>query len=84
MGFSIEAVTYNLGSNPSKLKHRRRNIWECFISLIEDSHICQICGRKEDSVHGWLQIDDPVYKDKDGCSVICVECEKMNPEVFNI
>ena len=79
----IKHVTYNIG-NPRKLKHKRRNIWEIFASSIMSSHVCQICRRKEGFVSGWLQINDPVYKDKDGCSVVCIECAKLNKEIFNI
>jgi len=82
MWISIESVKYNIG-NPRKLKHKRRNIFEFLISLIMSSHVCQICKRKEIwSVSGWLQIDDPVYKDSAGCSNVCLECARANPDVF--
>ena len=80
---SITPVTYNIG-NPRKLKHKRRNILEVLVSLIMSSHVCQICRRKEIwSVSGWLQIDDPVYKDKHGCSNVCLECVEQNKDVFS-
>ena len=80
--FTIESVKYKIG-NPRKLKHKRRNIFEVLVSLIMDSHICQICKRKEIwSVSGWLQIDDLIYKDKDGCSSVCYECARQNKEIF--
>ena len=78
----VEMVRYNIG-NPRKLKHKRRNFWEVLASCLVQSHVCQICRRKEIwSVSGWLQISDPVYKDKDGCSVVCMECAKQNEDVF--
>jgi len=78
----IKSVTYNIG-DPRKLKHKRCNILEIIVSAIMSSHVCQICRRKEIwSVSGWLQIDDPVYKDKTGCSVVCNECAALNPKVF--
>lgn len=78
----IEPVKYNIG-NPKKLKHKKRNIFEVLVSMIMSSHVCQICRRKEIwSVSGWLQIDDPVYKDKNNCSVVCLECVRANPHIF--
>lgn len=83
-GISIKGVEYDIG-NPRKLKHKRRNIFEVLASFVMNSHVCQICKRKEIwSVSSWLQIDDLVYKDKRDCSVICNECEKQNPEVFGV
>ena len=81
--FSIRAVKYNTG-NLRKLKHKRRGVFGFLLSLIMSSHVCQICRRKEIwSVSGWLQIDDPVYRDKSGCSVVCNECVEQNREVFD-
>jgi hypothetical protein len=80
--FKITLVSYKLPNPPTKLKHRRRNLLECFWSLFMNSHICQICHRKEESVDGWFQIDDPIHKDKNGCSVVCLECKELNPEIF--
>jgi len=75
-------VTYNIG-NPRKLKHKRMNILEWLTSCIMSSHVCQICGRKEIwSVSGWLQIDNPTYKDKDDCSNVCLECVRQNEDIF--
>jgi hypothetical protein len=75
-------VRYPIG-NPRKLKHKRRNLFEIAISFIKSSHVCQICKRKEIwSVSGWLQINDPVYKDSNGCSVVCYECARMNQNIF--
>ena len=80
---TIKTVQYNIG-NPRKLKHKRRNILEIIASLIMQSHVCQVCRRKELwSVSGWTQIDDKIYKDKDDCSVVCDKCVKSNPEVFD-
>lgn len=80
---NIEMVTYKLPNPPQKLKHKRRNIFEILVSLIMFSHVCQICRRKEIwSVSGWLQIDHPKYQDKHGCSNVCMECARLNPEVF--
>lgn len=77
-------VRYPIG-NPRKLKHKQRNIFEVIVSWIMSSHVCQICRRKEIwSVSGWLQINDPKYKDSDGCSCVCVECARMNPDVFGV
>ncbi len=75
-------MKYDIG-NPRMLKHKKMNILEWFISLLMQSHVCQICRRKEIwSVSGWLQIDDPIYKDKDDCSVICNECWHQNEDIF--
>lgn len=80
----IESIKYD-AVNLRKLKHKRRNIFEWFAGLIMQSHICQICRRKEIwSVSGWLQIDDPIFKDKDNHSVICMECAEANKEIFGI
>jgi hypothetical protein len=69
--------------NLKKLKHKRMNIFEFLASKIVNSHVCQICGRKEIwSVSGWEQIDHPKFKDKNGCSVVCIECAKQNKEIF--
>jgi len=77
-------VSYPLGPNPRKLRHKRRNPFEIIVSWLMSSHVCQICRRKEIwSVSGWHQIDDPVHKDKNGCSVICFECCERNPELFS-
>ena len=82
---TTKLVQYNIPNPPSKLKHKKMNILEWFISKIMSSHVCQVCGRKELwSVSGWLQINHPKYRDKDGCSVVCFECEKMNPEIFRL
>jgi hypothetical protein len=79
---TIGLVQYKIG-NPRKLKHKKRNIWEVLVSWVVQSHVCQICKRKEIwSVSGWLQINDPIYKDKDDCSVVCFECAKQNEEIF--
>lgn len=79
---TIGMVRYPIG-NPRELKHKQRNAFEVIISWIMSSHVCQICKRKEIwSVSGWLQIDDPLYKDSNGCSVVCMECARMNPDVF--
>ncbi len=80
---SIELAKYNT-ENLRKLKHKRRSVFEFLASLIMSSHVCQICRRKEIwSVSSWLQIDDPIYKDKDGCSVICNNCKEANKEIFS-
>ena len=80
---TVKMTEYSIG-NPRKLTHKRRNIFEVLISLIMNSHVCQICRRKEIwSVSGWLQINDPVYKDEDGCSCVCLECVEQNKEIFN-
>jgi len=84
-GFSLEMVAYKKIGNPKKLKHKPMNLLEWIVSKLMSSHVCQICGRKEIwSVSGWLQINDPVYKDEDNCSVICFECADLNKEVFGI
>jgi hypothetical protein len=86
----IRPVQYDIPSPPSQLKHRRRNLLEIIMTwlvmTIGSSHICQICRRVDLSnrVSGWLQIDHPIYKDKNGCSCVCFECEKANPEIFEI
>jgi len=81
---TVKLAQYNLPDPPSKLKHKKMNLLEWVLSMIVQSHVCQICGRKEIySVSGWLQIDHPVYKDKDGCSCVCLECAHQNPEVFD-
>lgn len=83
MACVIELVRYNLPCPPSRLYHTPMNFWERVASLLMNSHVCQICGRKEIwSVSGWLQIDDPVHRDKNGCSVVCIECARANPDVF--
>lgn len=79
---TIKPKKYEIG-NPRKLIHKRRNLFEILVSFLIDSHVCQICRRKETwSVSGWLQIDDPVYKDHHDCSVVCFECARMNKSVF--
>ena len=80
---TINNIRYKLPNPPSKLRHKRRNVFEIIIGWIMSSHVCQICKRKEIwSVSGWLQIDHPIYKDSDGCSNVCFECKKLNPEIF--
>lgn len=79
----LKSVQYGLPDPPSKLPHKRMNLFEWLMSLLVQSHVCQICGRKEIwSVSGWLQIDHPRYKDSNGCSSVCLECARRNPEVF--
>lgn len=83
MGWTMKGATYNIPHPPQKLKHKRRNMLEVLASSIMSSHVCQICRRKEIwSVSGWLQIDHPRYKEKNGGSTVCNECVKLNPEVF--
>lgn len=86
---TVGLASYRLPNPPSKLKHKRRSVWEVimtkFVLGFGSSHVCQICRRVEQSknVSGWLQIDDPLHMDKDGCSVVCAECEKLNPDIFS-
>ncbi len=79
---SLSPVRYALG-HPPDLPHQRRSVLEWLCSLVMQSHVCQICRRKELwSVSGWLQVDDPAYQDADGCSVVCLECARRNPAIF--
>ena len=72
-----------LPKNPRKLKFKRRNPLEWLASLIMQSHVCQICKRKEIwSVESWLQVDCPFWVDKYGCSSICSICVNLNKEIF--
>ena len=82
--FKITPVNYKLGKYPHKLKHRRVGFFEKLLSIGANCHRCQICSRIEGNIKppGWLQIDDPEHKDKDGCSVVCYECWELNPEIF--
>ena len=83
MNISIHMMRYLLPNPPSQLKHKRRNPIEILVSWLMDSHVCQICGRKEIwSVSGWVQINDPRHQDKHECSVVCQECWKTNEEYF--
>ena len=82
MSINIEPINYQLPDPPSILKHKKRNFFEWLVSLLMSSHVCQICKRKEIwSISGWFQIDDPKHKDRNGCSVVCVECRKANSQV---
>lgn len=82
-GWTLEGINYKLPDPPTKLKHRKQNILERLASFIMQSHVCQVCRRKEIwSVDGWLQIDDLNHHDSDGCSVVCSMCVLMNPKVF--
>lgn len=83
MSLTIAAAQYDLPNPPSKLKHKRMNLFQWLLCPIMRSHVCQICGRKEAFVSGWRQIDHPVYKDHREGSCVCFECEAANPEVFN-
>lgn len=73
---------YQMG-HPPALPHRRQSVLERLCSLVVRSPVCQICRRKKLwSVSGWVQVDDPVYKDDNGCSVVCLECARHNPAIF--
>lgn len=87
MSIIMEDIKYNLPENLHKLKYKRMNPLEWVVSLLMDSHVCQICGRKEwGRVSGWLlfESDNPKHKDKYGCSAVCCECENANPEIFSL
>ena len=85
MEVEFHAIVYNIPKDIHLLKHKKMNILERIASWGMQSHICQICSRKEIwSVSGWLQINDPIYKDDLDCSVVCIECANFNPEIFGL
>jgi hypothetical protein len=85
MSLRISEPIYNLPDPPSKLKHRRRNPLEIILGWFCNSHVCQVCKRKEPFITsgGWLQIDHPKYHNRDDCSVVCMECVNLNPKIFD-
>ena len=86
MVLEIRSLQYNIPHPPRKLKHKKLNIFEYFIYWIVrvtgTGHYCQICGDVDPN--GWLQIDHQVYKDSQGCSVVCMDCAEKNPDVFSM